>query len=227
MCTYPFAKKALTLHLACGEGRARHFGCNLMQRKVLASSHQHLMAEAPDAERCRLAVKGKALGRKLLAEVAGIVTPETLLAWHRRLIARKWDYSERRKQPGRPRVMAEISKLVVGMAKSNPRWGYTRIRGALSNLGHTVARSTIANILREHGIEPAPERSERTPWRTFLAAHWETVAATDLCLLFIHPRAPNGNHSTYLKGSSLVAVYRNAASSVRCHRRRRCRRTVL
>ena len=56
---------------------------------------------------------------------------------------------------------------------------YTRIRGALSNLGHTVARSTIANILREHGIEPAPERSERTPWRTFLAAHWETVAATD------------------------------------------------
>ena len=57
--------------------------------------------------------------------------------------------------------------------------GYTRIRGALSNLGHTVARSTIANILREHGIEPAPERSERTPWRTFLAAHWETVAATD------------------------------------------------
>ena len=92
---------------------------------------------------------------------------------------RKWNYSERRKQPGRPRVMAEISKLVVGMAKSNPRWGYTRIRGALSNLGHTVARSTIANILREHGIEPAPERSERTPWRTFLAAHWETVAATD------------------------------------------------
>ena len=87
--------------------------------------------------------------------------------------------SERRKQPGRPRVMAEISKLVVGMAKSNPRWGYTRIRGALSNLGHTVARSTIANILREHGIEPAPERGERTPWRTFLAAHWETVAATE------------------------------------------------
>ena len=75
--------------------------------------------------------------------------------------------------------MAEISELVVGMAQSNPRWGYTRIRGALSNLGHTVARSTIANILREHGIEPAPERGERTPWRTFLAAHWETVAATD------------------------------------------------
>ena len=76
-----------------------------------------------DDERRRLAVKGKALGRKLLAEVAGIVTPETLLAWHRRLIARKWDYSARRKQLGRPRVMAEISELVVGMATSNPKWG--------------------------------------------------------------------------------------------------------
>jgi len=75
--------------------------------------------------------------------------------------------------------MAEISELVVGMAKSNPKWGYTRIRGALSNLGHTVARGTVANILREHGIEPAPERGERTPWRTFLTAHWESVAATD------------------------------------------------
>ena len=75
--------------------------------------------------------------------------------------------------------MAEISGLVVEMAESNPKWGYTRIRGALSNLGHTVARSTIANILREHGIEPLPKRGERTPWRTFLTAHWETVAATD------------------------------------------------
>ena len=131
-----------------------------------------------DGERRRLAVKGKALGRKLLAEVAGIVAPDTLLAWHRRLIARKWDYSARRK-PGRPRVLVEISALVVGMAKSNPQWGYTRIRGALSNLGHTVARSTVANILRENGIEPASERGERTPWRTFLSAHWEAVAATD------------------------------------------------
>ena len=148
MCTHPFAKKALTLHLARSEGHERYFGCNLMHRKVLASSHQHLIAEAP-AERRRLAVKGKALGGKLLAEVAGIVTPETLLAWHRRLIARKWDYSERRKQPGRPRVMVEISELVVGMAKSNPKWGYTRIRGALSNLGHTVARNPTAPYLAE------------------------------------------------------------------------------
>ena len=110
----------------------------LEENKVLKARLCGRKLRLTDDERRRLAVKGKALGRKLLAEVTGIVTLETLLAWHRRLIARKWD-SERRKQPGRPRVMAEISELVVGMAKSNPRWGYTRIRGALSNLGHTVA----------------------------------------------------------------------------------------
>ena len=132
-----------------------------------------------DEERRRLAVKGNFLGRKLLAELAGIVTPDTLLAWHRKLIARKWDYISRRRKPGRPRVMAEITELVVRLAKENPRWGYTRIRGALSNLGHHVSRGTIANTLREHGMAPAPERGERTPWRTFLTAHWETIAASD------------------------------------------------
>ena len=91
----------------------------LEENKVLKARLCGRKLRLTDDERRRLAVKGKALGRKLLAEVAGIVTPETLLAWHQRLIARKWDYSERRKQPGRPRVMAEISKLVVGMAKSN------------------------------------------------------------------------------------------------------------
>ncbi len=151
----------------------------LEENKVLKARLRGRKLRLTDDERRRLAVKGKALGRKVLAEVAGIVTPETLLAWHRRLIARKWDYSARRKRAGRPRVMVEITELIVRLAKDNPRWGYTRIRGALSNLGHTVARSTIANILREHGIEPAPERGERTPWRTFLTAHWETVAATD------------------------------------------------
>jgi len=151
----------------------------LEENRVLKARLRGRKLRFTDDERRRLAVKGKEIGRRLLAEVAGIVTPDTLLAWHRRLIARKWDYSARRKRLGRPRVLVEIAELVVAMAKANPKWGYTRIRGALSNLGHTVARSTIANILREHGLEPAPERGERTPWRTFLSAHWETVAATD------------------------------------------------
>ncbi len=130
-----------------------------------------------DGERRRLAVKGKALGRSVLETVATIVTPDTILSWYRRLVARKWDWSSRRKKPGRPRIQTEISGLILRIARENSRWGYTRIRGALSELGHEVSRGTIANLLRENGIEPAYARSKRTPWRTFLQAHWETLAA--------------------------------------------------
>ena len=95
-----------------------------------------------DNQRRRLAVKAKALGRKALAEVASIVTPETLLAWHRKLIAQKYDGTAHR-SPGRPRTVYEIEALVVRMAEENRDWGYRRIEGALSNLGHELARSTI------------------------------------------------------------------------------------
>src|SRR5712692_7000389 len=131
-----------------------------------------------DDQRRRLAAKAKGLGRKLLAEVATIVTPETLLAWHRKLIARKYDGSGKR-GPGRPRTAGEIEALVVGMARENRDWGYRRIQGALSNLGHEIARSTIAGILERHGIEPAPERSRETTWKEFLSRHWELIVAAD------------------------------------------------
>ena len=74
----------------------------------------------------------------------------------------------------------EAAELVVWMAVENPTWGYTWIRGALANLGHAIARSTVQRILHDHGIEPAPERSQRTPWKTFLQAHWDGLAACDL-----------------------------------------------
>jgi transposase len=110
-----------------------------------------------DDQRRRLAAKAKGLGRKLLAKMATIVTPETLLAWHRKLSAQKYDCSAKR-GPGRPRTADEIETLVIRMAEENRDWGYRRIQGALSNLGHEIARSTIADILQRHGIEPAPER---------------------------------------------------------------------
>ncbi|MCB9854677.1 MAG: transposase [Phycisphaerales bacterium] len=132
-----------------------------------------------DDERRRLAVKGKVLGRKALRQFASIVTPDTILAWHRKLIAQKWDYSSKR-GPGRPRVANMIADLTVRMAKENPTWGLTRIMGALYNLGHEVSRGTVSNILKAHGIDPAPERGRRMPWSTFLKAHWESMAATDL-----------------------------------------------
>jgi hypothetical protein len=123
-------------------------------------------------QRRRLAAKAKGLRRKLLQEVATIVTPETPLAWHRRLIAQKYDGSRQRGR-GRPRKSEEIEDLVVRMAKENRSWGYRRIQGALSHLGHQVGRGTIAEMLARHGIEPAPEREPKTSWKEFLTHHWQ------------------------------------------------------
>ena len=95
-----------------------------------------------DAQRRRLAVRGHKLGRRVLTQVAGIGTPDTILRWYRRLIAKKYDGRARRRR-GRPMTRQDVAELVVRMAVDNPRWGYTRIRGALSNLGHTIARTTV------------------------------------------------------------------------------------
>ncbi len=131
-----------------------------------------------DDQRRRLAVKAEGLGRKLLAEVVTLVTPETLLAWHRKLIAQKYDGHHRR-GPGRPPIGKDIESLVVRMANENRAWGYRRIQGAISQLGHKLARSTIADILRKNGIEPAPERSRKTTWKEFQTQHWELIVAAD------------------------------------------------
>ena len=112
-------------------------------------------------------------GRQALRDVATLVTPDTLLRWHRQLIARKWTCAK--KGTIRRGVLAEIRQLVGRMAAENPTWGYMRIQGALKNLGHDVGRSTIARILRSSGMSPVPERP--TSWRTFLRAHWGEIAA--------------------------------------------------
>jgi hypothetical protein len=133
-----------------------------------------------DDQRRRLAVKGKALGRKLLGENGTLVTPDTILRWHRQLIAEKWDYSERpQNQPGRPPITTEVRALVLRMAKENFTWGYDRIQGELANLGHAVSDTTVGIILRQNGIEPAPERKRQTTWKTFIRAHWEALPAVD------------------------------------------------
>ena len=129
-----------------------------------------------DAERRRLARKAKPLGRKRLRELSPIVTPDTLLRWYRELVAQKYDGSARR-GPGRPRIPGEIQRWILEMASDNPRWGYTRIQGALANLGFTVGRNTIKRILAENGVDPAGRRS--MSWRTFLKAHWGAISATD------------------------------------------------
>jgi len=120
-------------------------------------------------------VRAHRLGRQALREVATIVTPDTLLRWHRQLVARKWTYAARRSS--RRGVLAEIRQLVVRLAEENPTWGYTRIQGALKNVGHRVSRSTIARLLKAYGLPPVPHRP--TSWQVFLRAHWGAIDGAD------------------------------------------------
>ena len=116
-----------------------------------------------DAQRRRLGEKGKALGRKKLRELGTVVTPDTILRWYRQLIANKYDGSAKRGR-GRPRKPAAVRALIIQMAKGNRTWGYTRIVGAMKNLGITVSRTTVADLLAEHGLQPSPDPSQGIAW---------------------------------------------------------------
>jgi transposase InsO family protein len=157
----------------------------LLQNEYLMAENRILRAHLPnrlrlsDPQRSTLAEIGKRLGRKALAEVTVVARPETILAWYRRLVAQKFDGSKHRKSLGRPPIPGEIVGLIVQMAKENPSWGYDRIAGALSNLGHCVSDQTVGNILRRHGIAPAPKRSQTTTWKDFIAAHMAVLAGID------------------------------------------------
>jgi putative transposase len=132
-----------------------------------------------DGERKTLAEIGKKLGKRALKEIATLVTPHTILAWHRTLIAQKFDGSQQRKALGRPKVSKELEALVVRMAQENRSWGYDRIAGALAHLGYRISDQTVGNILRRHGIPPAPERKKTTTWHEFIRTHMEVLIATD------------------------------------------------
>ena len=142
-----------------------------------------------DDQRRLLAVKGKALGRKTLRELTTIVTPDTILRWHRELVAKKWDHSDKRKSAvGRPRIRQVIVDLILRFAKQNPSWGYDRIQGGLANLGYHICDTTVGNVLKAHGIEPAPDRQRQTTWATFLKAHWDVLAAIDFTTIEVWTR---------------------------------------
>jgi len=132
-----------------------------------------------DGQRKTLAEIGKKLGRKALEEVASIVKPDTILAWHRRLVAKKFNGSEHRTYPGRPRIQKEIEDQIIRCARENPGWGYDRIVGALSELGYTISDQTVGNVLKRNGIVPAPERKRHTTWRQFIRSHMDVLVATD------------------------------------------------
>ena len=131
-----------------------------------------------DEQRRKLAVLAKRIGRNGLNEICGIFSPETLLKWHRMLIARKYDGSQS-PRIGRPRISEELRNVIIKMAKKNRGWGYTRIQGVLQYLGFKVCHSTIANILKKEGLEPQPDRQKKTTWAEFIRSHWQSLAAID------------------------------------------------
>ena len=148
----------------------------LLRNEYLAAENRILRSRFParmrlsDAERSTLAEMGKRLGRTALQHVACVAKPDTILAWYRRLIARKFDGSKFRTSPGRPRIAPAVEALIIRFARENSGWGYDRIVGALANLGHTVSDQTVGNILRRYGIPPVPKRSQNTTWKDFIAS---------------------------------------------------------
>ena len=141
---------------------------NQIQKRILLTDH----------ERRTLAERAIALG-KLMADTVTIVKPETILKWHRRLVAKKFDGSRFRKRHGRPPTKAELEELVVRLARENPAWGYDRIVGAVHNLGHRISDQTVGNILQRLGLGASPERRRNTTWSSFIRQHRDVLWATD------------------------------------------------
>jgi transposase InsO family protein len=157
----------------------------LLRNEYLVTENRILRHQIPgrvrlsDGERKTLAEMGQKLGKQALQEVATIVKPDTILAWHRRLVAQKFDGSPQRKAPGRPTIDPELEALIVRMAQENRSWGYDRIVGALANLDLTVSAQTVGNVLKRHGLPPAPERKTTTTWKEFIRTHMDVLVATD------------------------------------------------
>ena len=150
----------------------------LLQNEYLAAENRILRTHLPprlrlsDPERRTLGEIGKRVGRKALQKVACVAKPDTILAWYQRLIARKFDGSLQRRSPGRPRISAEVTELVVRFARENSGWGYDRIAGALANLGYQISDQSVGNILAATTSHPLPSGVKRRPGRTSSAGAW-------------------------------------------------------
>src|SRR5215831_17776489 len=157
----------------------------LLRNEYLITENRILRQQIPgrvrldDEERKTLAEIGQKLSKQALKDVATIVKPDTILAWHRKRVDQKFDGSKHRNAPGRPPIDQEVEDLVVRMAQENRSWGYDRIVGALANLGYTLSDQTVGNILKRHGIPPAPERKTTSTWTEFIRTHMEVLVATD------------------------------------------------
>ena len=164
------------LALLARSDRAKDAEILLLRHQVAVLQRQVKTPRLSSADRAVLAALARLLPASYLRQLRLIISPRTLLRWHARLVQRRWTYP--RRAPGRPRTAAAVRALVLEMARDNPGWGYRRIHGELTGLGHTIAASTVWQILNDAGIDPTPERSGKT-WRAFLDAQAKTILAVD------------------------------------------------
>jgi len=147
------------------------------ENRVLREKLGHKRIILNDAQKRRLARAAKKLGRQRLREIGTLFSPDTLLKWHRWLIARKYDGADRRGKPGpAPTKQRMIRDMVLRMAEDNPGWGYGRMYGELKKLGYKVHWQTVRRVMLDHGLLDDPDKPPKTSWKTFLASHWESIA---------------------------------------------------
>jgi putative transposase len=132
-----------------------------------------------NTQRRRVAAKAKRLSRRMLEQCTELFTPDTVMRWYRKLIAEKYDGSNNRAYAGRPPISQEIIDLVLRFTEENPRWGYRKIRDQVVYLGYTICKSSIKNILIEHGYDPEPDLTVRSTWHEFIKSHWDVLTACD------------------------------------------------
>ena len=150
-------------------------------------------------QRKRLAIKGKALTPDERQGCCQLVQPATIPKWFRELVAKPYDGSKQQ-TPGRPRKPNELRELVLRLANENVGWGYTKIRDALRGMKIEIGRTTVAAILAEAGLEPAPERTRKRTWKHFLRSHWETLYACDF--FSVETWAPSARSASWSSSSS-------------------------
>jgi hypothetical protein len=149
----------------------------ILQDQLSAATGGKKPSFTTDQQRC-LATAGKQLSPEERRKCCRIVKPATILAWFRQLAARKYDSSDARR--GRPAKQKDVRKLAIKLAIENPGWGYTKIRDAMrTGLGIEIGRTTVANIVAEAGMEPAPERDKTRTWKQFMKAHWDSLCGCD------------------------------------------------
>ena len=164
---------AALARLAVRSGRSKDLENIVLRHQLTVLRRQVHRPDLNDDDRNLLGAIAAALPRRLRNN--WIVTPDTLLRWHRKRITAHWTQAPHR-SPGRPPTAIELRRLIVRLARENPTWGHRRIHGELVGLGHTIASSTVWQILKDDGIDPAPERSAVT-WTEFLRS--QTAVATD------------------------------------------------